>query len=165
MKTGLIVIMVFAAAWGAVALAAVGAPVWTWPAPTAISALIFAAVGPRTPSSSDRPPQERRRVGRLVALWSGIEGAGMLLAVAVLQATGRTRLVVPAATLAVALHFLPLARGLPFPRYYATGLAMTATSLGALWLPGAWPMITAAGAAALVLWATAFGFPRKPAVG
>ena len=61
--------------------------------------------------------------------------------------------------LCVALHFIGLARDLPFRAYYVTGAVMTLTSLGALLLPGDWPTIAGATAGALILWATTLSFP------
>ena len=167
MRTGLIVVCGFAAVWGAMALSGLGAPLWSWVAPVLVSGLLLWRLAPLVPTSSDRPPEERRRVGRLVMLWSGLEGLAALVAVNLLNTPPHARLIWPAVAVVVGLHFLPLARGLPFRPYYATGLAMVAAGLAACALPGTGPQAAASGAAALILWATALAFPRRgaPAAG
>jgi hypothetical protein len=63
-------------------------------------------------------------------------------------------LVFPAIVIIVGLHFLPLARGLPRPSYYATGAALIFTGLAALLLRAEQRPMTVGMSAALILWAT-----------
>ena len=165
MRTGLYVICVFAALWGALAMAGLGLPVWSRAAPALVSLLLVRVYAPRTPGTGDRPPAERRRIVRLVATWSGAEVAAMLVAVNLLARTGHADRAVPAAVLIVGLHFLPLARGLPFRAYWITGALTCAAGVLGFVVPPAQAWTASAGLAALVLWGTAPAFPRRPAPG
>ena len=160
MRIGLYVLCVFAAAWGCVALYALGAPPWSRIAPPLVSLAIAGFAAPRVLASRDRGPDEARRIRRLVMLWSALEVAAMLLAVNILPILGLERQVVPAASLCVALHFFPLGWGLPYRPYVMTGSAMTATSVAAMALPGVWPTAASAAGGAVVLWASALWMVR-----
>ena len=98
---------------------------------------------------------DRRRVNRVVGIASGAEGVGILVAVNVVANLGRPDLVMPAVAIVVGLHFLPLARWLPAPGYYLTGLLMCALGVGACWVQdlAARQVLIGTGMAAL-LWLT-----------
>ncbi len=165
MRIGLYVVCAFAALWGALAMAGLGLPVWSRVAPALVSLLLVRLLAPRTPGPRDRSPPERRRVGRLVATWSGAEVVAMLVAVNLLARTGHAAWAVSAAVFIVGLHFFPLARGLPFRAYWITGALMCAAGAAGLLVPPAQAQTLSAGLAALVLWGTAPAFPRRPAPG
>jgi hypothetical protein len=156
-----IVLNFFAAAWCIWGLQAAGRPVWSWVFP-AIASLVIGAICLRaTAGVPRRSREEGARIGRLIGIWSGIEAAGILVAVNVLAGVGRERLVVPAVAVIVGLHFFPLARGIPAPAYGVLGWALVVLGAGAMLLPGAYPAPVAAFGAAILLWVTCVALVRR----
>lgn len=153
MLVAVCVLSAFAAAWGEFAAPRLGAPLPLRLAPLLISAVLIAlafAVRGRFPNS----PERRRRAGRLVAIWSSVEGVAILVAVNLLGPKG-AELVSAAVALIVGLHFLPLARGLPQPSYYASGAALVLIGVAGFLVPALVGPVAVSLAAALTLWLTA----------
>jgi len=86
----------------------------------------------------DRPasrPEERRHIGRVVGLASGLEGLAILAAFVFLPAMQSVEFSVSVQAIIVGLHFVLLARWLPAPAYYVTaavfvGLGATGFAIG-----------------------------------
>ncbi len=145
---------IFAAAWGIGALVAAGAPSWSYAGPVLLSVLIIAAAYRWLRQSYVFTPEQQRRIGRTVILWSGLELVAILVAVNVLANTGHGQLVGGAVAAIVGLHFFPLAHGLGLRLYYLTGLVLTALGLaGMAAVTVVTPLIVFAGAAG-ALWLT-----------
>ena len=153
MRSGIIVLSVFAALWGGAAVVGAHLALWLIALPVLVSGAIvlwseraLAHVGPRPDAD---------RVGRLIGIWSAVEGVAMFAAANVLINLGMSDAVGPALAIIVGLHFLPLARGIPVPLYYATGGALVAAGAAALLLPGPHRLPATGAAAALILWISA----------
>ncbi|HEY1604138.1 MAG TPA: hypothetical protein VGF77_00900 [Allosphingosinicella sp.] len=68
------------------------------------------------------------RAGRAI-MWSSIgEGVGLLVASTIVTNIGHRDLLLPAMTLVVGLHFLPIAWAVPFRPFAVLGAALLATS-------------------------------------
>jgi len=158
---GIIVVNVFAAIWCIGGLYSAGAPVWCWPLPALVSVGIVVACLRETAGVPARSPEESARVGRLIGIWSGVEGVAILVAANGLANLGRARLVAPAIAMIVGLHFFPLAWGLPAPPYLALGCALVLLGAGSMLLPGAYPAPVAAFGAAILLWVTCIALVRR----
>jgi hypothetical protein len=93
---------------------------------------------------------------RRIMLWSTIgEGVGILAGINVVINMGHPDLVLPVISLAVALHFLPMAAAIPFPRFYALAAGLAAVAVaGAMLAAPVGPMLTGFGSA-LCLWIAA----------
>jgi len=94
-------------------------------------------------------------VGKVVAFWSAIEFAALLLTANVVQNLHRGDLMLPLGAIIVGLHFFPLARSIPVRLYYATACGLVMVGLAALLLTGVERQMVAGLGSALVLWATA----------
>jgi len=148
MRGGIWVLTIFAAIWFAVGVAGAGLP---WMALLVPSVVSGALIGWGLRTTGTEAPRNLN-VGRLVGIWSAVEGVAIFIAANVCVNIGAQDGVVPVIAIIVGLHFLPLARGIPLPLYYATGAALVALGLGALLLPGPERMgVTGFGAAA-ILW-------------
>jgi hypothetical protein len=100
-------------------------------------------------------PSRGRHVGRVIAVWSTIEGLALFVTANVLENLDRGDLMLPFGAIIVGLHFFPLARGIPVRLYHATGAGLLLTGIAGLLAPAAErPLLVGLGAA-LVLWATA----------
>ncbi|WP_052025191.1 hypothetical protein [Asticcacaulis sp. AC466] len=124
MRNGVIVLSVFAAIWAFMGLHIAGQPLWAQFAPLVASfMLILLAVtaGRNVPAPS---PEERKRVGRTVMIWSAIEGVAIFGGINVLVNMGHAEWEVAFIALIVGLHFFPLAIGLRAPLYWLTGLGL-----------------------------------------
>lgn len=153
---GPIILAVMGAIWAMVGLDYAGVPPVWWAAPVVIAGAIVALVVQRSRGLVPPPAAEGRRIGRLVGIWSGVEGVAIFVAINVCINLQRPDWVVPAICVIVGLHFLPLARGLPVRLYYATGAAMTVLGLlGLADLTLLAPAMMVAFGAALLLWGTA----------
>ena len=78
MRTATLVLTVFGALWGAMALSYAHAPAWTLAAPALLSLALAAAVFTGIPAEQ-RSAAEARRIGRVVALASAVEGLAILV--------------------------------------------------------------------------------------
>lgn len=151
MRGGIWVLTIFAAIWGAAAVLGTGLSPLLAAVPVAVSiALLFWATR-QIPAPI--PEAEQARIGRLVGIWSAVEGVTIFVGVTFCQNVGASYAVAPVIAIIVGLHFLPLARGIPVPLYYVTGLALVAVGAGALlWLPPSHQLPLTGGAAAFILW-------------
>lgn len=155
MAFGLIVLAVFAATWCAAGIVLMSAPLWLLVCPIAVSAACAIGVARFARDLPGRSPEDERRVGRLVGIWSAVEGVGMFLAGNLAINLHRPELVAAALCTVVGLHFYPLARGLPRSSYYVTATAMTMLgAVGLIAVRTVPPPLVCFGAA-LVLWVSA----------
>jgi hypothetical protein len=83
-----------------------------------------------------------------------VEIAAIALVANLLPRFGLSHAVTPAIAIVVGLHFIPLARGIPFAGYYWTAAGVTAIGIIALFLPAPFHIAVAAFGSALVLWLT-----------
>lgn len=132
-STGAIIMGLFAAIWWVVGVRASGyASPLTYLIPLIVTGLIIVI----SFRFRDRPghvsPEEEARRNKLVGIASGIEGVAMFVAANVLINVGWSEYVAPAMAIIVGLHFLPLARRLPAPLYYATSALLIALGIGGL---------------------------------
>lgn len=150
MRGGIWVLNIFAATWFVVGAVGSGLPLLVLAVPAVISGALI-GWGLRTTGTE---PTRNPNVGRLVGIWSAVEGVAIFVAANVCMNIGAQDAVAPVIAIVVGLHFLPLARGIPLPLYYATGVALVALGLAALLLPGPERVgVTGLGAAA-ILWAS-----------
>jgi hypothetical protein len=151
MRGGIWILNIFAAIWFAVGMAGAGLPWAVLIIPLCISGGLLGWGLRSSGADSPRNPD----AGRVVGIWSGIEGVAIFVAVTVCQNIGAHDAIVPVIAIIVGLHFLPLARGIPVPLYYATGSALAVLGLGDLLLPGPDRMGTTGFAAAAIMWVSA----------
>jgi hypothetical protein len=128
-------------------------PVWLLAGPILLSGALIAWAGRALRHVGPRPDADR--VGRLVGIWSAVEGVAILVAVNVLRNAGMADSVGPAIAIIVGLHFLPLARGIPVRLYYATGGAIVLAGAAALLLPTVERLPAAGLGSAIILWVSA----------
>ena len=166
--TGALNMSVFAAIWWFVGVRASGAPlaiVTIVPILVAV-ALIAAVLRRKAPRETSSDGEQQRR-DRIIGIASAVEGVAILIAVNVLANTGHRDLTAPVIAIIVGLHFVPIARGFPAPRYYLTAAFLVALGLGAMAISGVSQrlLVTSAGAAT-VLWVTAMSvLLRTPSSG
>lgn len=159
MRTGVSILCVFAMVWALLAVNALDAPLWTWIAVVVISLGVLAAsIRVKLPAADER---DNKRIGRLIGIWSAVEGVAIFIAVNVLGHFNVSHFIVPAIGVIVGLHFIPLARGMPRPLYYQTGIAMVVCSALAVFLPQPWPAAATGFACAVILWSTNFIMLRR----
>jgi hypothetical protein len=164
MRSRIIIVGCLTALWGVIGVLLAHLPVWQAWAP------VFLAYQGARLSLRDLPPDpgldpaESRRRRRLVGIWSGAEGGGILVGILVALNLGAPGAIMPVIAIAVGLHFVPLARYLPAPPYYFTGISLTAVGLFGLALPGALAGVCTAFAGFIILlftmMLTALGAPR-----
>jgi hypothetical protein len=163
---GVVILCGFAVLWSAAGLTVLHVPLWVY------GTLLFAGAamlwtclclaGGRWP---DATPEQARRTRRLVGIWSGVEFIAIAIASGVLVWRRMPGEILPAIAIVVGLHFIPLARGLPMPPYYATAAGLGAIGLMSFFLPKqlAWAVCGLGGAAifcATAVWASARS-PRR----
>lgn len=151
---GPVILSVFAAIWAIIGLDAIAAPRALWLAPAAISAGAIAAALAASRARPRPPEAESRRIGRLVGLWSAVEGVAIFAAINLCINLHRPGLVTAAISLVVGLHFFPLAHGLPVRLYYVSGAAITVLAGLGLVAGGSVGPAAVAFGTALILWAT-----------
>jgi hypothetical protein len=151
MRIGLLVLVMFAAAWASLGLRLSGAATGLIFLPIAISAALLAWGWRDVGMVGSRGPH----VGRVVGRWSAVEVIAILVATSVVQYLHRDDLIFPAVVIIVGLHFFPLARGIPARLYYATGAGLVLAGIVALLLPAGERANMVCLSAALILWATA----------
>ena len=153
MKIGVVILCVMAAVWALWGLGAANVTAWAdiFAELIALSPLVLAN-NRRFPEAS---PEKARRVTRLVGLATLFEGVVIAAGAQGLARVGRPDLIVCLVALAVGLHFFPLARWLPMPKYYLTGVALIVAAGLGLILPTVDRIVVVAGSAAAILWLTA----------
>ena len=123
--------------------------------PPAISGLLVLA-GWKTIGPSALPAQDVGRIGRAVRIWFLIEAAAIVGAIVVLNRLHAPGLIPGTILILVGLHFVPLARQIPQPFYYATGAVMVAAGLlSVMVLPASLQMLAPLAAGTMILWGTA----------
>ena len=150
MRGGIWVLTIFAAIWGVVGVLGTGMPPVLAALPVAISAVLLFWATRQTPAPI--PEAAQARIGRLVGIWSAVEGVAIFVGVTVCQNIGAPHAVAPVIAIIVGLHFLPLARGIPVPLYYASGAALVATGGCALLLAEPARMAVTGFGSAMILW-------------
>ena len=153
MKTGMAILSLMAGIWAAWALHAARSAQWAYIG-GAIVALVPLLLMMRR-RFDPRSAAEARRIGRLVGLASFAEVVAIVGGVQILAREHRTDLIVCLIAAVVGLHFLPLARWMPMPRYYLSGLALLAIGCVGLAIPTDERTLIVAGAASAILWLTA----------
>ena len=152
----------FAALWWVLGIWASGqTSVYLYLLPLFISAAVI-LLAMRVRDKVDVSPQEVARRKRLIILASAAEGFLLFVAVNALVNTGLGNLVPPAGAIIVGLHFVPLARWLPAPIYYGTGISLVVLGVVGCAIPGAGPcaLFVCLGSAC-VLWLTSAVVLRK----
>jgi len=131
-STGAIVLSFFGALWAFLALHATNQALWIQLMPCALSFALGLAARNNDRNGPQPTAQERKRRGRVVMLWSLVEGAAIFAGVNVLQMTGHADWTVALVAVVVGLHFFPLALGLRVPLYWATGVGMVGVAAAAM---------------------------------
>lgn len=152
-KIGAVVLGVFAAVWGISAAISAQAPAWAMLVPILVTAALLIPVW-RDSRAQARSAAEQRRITRLVSWASAAEGFGILVAVNVATWAGRTDLMAACVAAIVGLHMLPLARGMPAPRYYVTATALLLVAAAGIAFPRSATIPIICGSCAVILWAT-----------
>ncbi|WP_447764700.1 hypothetical protein [Sphingopyxis panaciterrae] len=152
MRIAIWVLSGFAALWG---LAGILSLQWS-PAlvaiPFALSAL-FVIAARRLPATAGGGPSSSR-LWRLILTWDLVELAAIILVVHLLVRFGVGWATTPAIAIIVGLHFIPLARAIPFSGYYWTAAGVTAAGVIALFLPPPLHIAVATFGSAVALWLT-----------
>ena len=158
MRSGIVILNIFAFVWLAGAIGALDLPLWLTVLPIALSIGIGWWCLARVGDVPQLPPGVARDIGRIVGLWSTIEGVLIAIAVIVLVRLGQPELIPPVIAVIVGLHFIPLAHALGVPLYYWTAAGLIVVGLGALVVPGSTLAIAGIGAA-VVLYVTSLVLP------
>ena len=112
-----------------------------------------------------RTSEEARRVGRLVGWATSFEAVAIIGGIQILGHVGRLDLIACLIAAAVGLHFVPLAKWMPAPKYYVCAMALLATACAGVVVPAEYRTLFVAGAASAILWLTAlsqvFRIPRS----
>ena len=155
MRTGVVILCIFAAVWAGAGILVQPLPTGWIALPLAIStAVLIYASRQRT----EPPPPH---VGRLVGIWSAVEGIAMFVAADMLINAHRSDALMPVFAIIVGLHFLPLARGIPVRLYYGTGAALITLGVAGLMVPQALRALIVGGTAPVILWASAVAMVRR----
>jgi len=148
-NTGSLIGNTMAVVWAAVALNAAQAPALSLLGPFLCSALLFTLT--RNIDVQPPDPVGRRRRSRVVMLSTLAETVGILVGMAVLGWIGHSDLWACLLAAAVGLHFIPMAKWMPAPRFYfaAAGLLLAASIGAALPNPTRNVVVGSLGAASL----------------
>ncbi|MEO5866700.1 MAG: hypothetical protein ABIS14_00780 [Sphingomonas sp.] len=142
----------FAAGWSYLGIIKNGWPLWLVALPMAASALLIAIAQRRR--FIMHSTSGRRRIGRLLLIWTVAEFAAIAVMTTLLIRWHFDEAIAAAAVIIVGAHFLPLARGIPVPLYYATGAGMIAFGVIAMLLAPSFSFNVAVFGAAATLWAS-----------
>lgn len=153
MKIGIAILSFMAALWAVGALYMGHAASWAYPGAVVVAFIPLLLITGR--GAPKRTREEARRIGRVVGFATIFEAMAIVGGAEGAAAAGRPDLLVSVVAGAVALHFFPLARWMPQPRYYLTGSALLAAACAGVVLPVGYRDVLVAGAAVLSLWATA----------
>jgi hypothetical protein len=158
------ILCAFAALWCYYAILVAGLPQGIIIVALAISIALTMLVRDNTSQS----PTERKRRNRIVGLASGAEALAIVLALAFLPHTMQRDWAGSIVVAIVGLHLLPMARYLPYPRYYPVGAALICLGVAGLFVypPVTRAVVTGFGAAA-ILWlcaGTMLGRTGRPLV-
>jgi len=157
----LVVLNTMAIAWAGIAFYALHAPTWSPLLALLVSLTILTLTRHATPPT--RTPQQALRARRVIVLSSLAEGLAICIGVAGISAFGRNDLWPCILAASVGAHFLPLARLLPAPRYYATAAILLFAAAIGLVLPYPTRTFVIGTLGAASLWATALLLlPARP---
>ena len=120
--------------------------------------IMFVAIGLaaclalRLPGDGIAPSKQAEKVIR----WSSIaEGVGLFVAAQTTISLGHREMLLPAMALVVGLHFLPMARAIPFRPFYMLGVALLAASAAGFAIGGTTGAEVAGFSGAIALWLAA----------
>jgi hypothetical protein len=153
MKIGISILSFWAAVWAVWALNTGRAALWAYPGALIVALAPLFLMAPRL--SPEGTKEQAKRIGRVVGLATLFETVAIVAGIQWAVSAGRLDLLVCVVAAAVGIHFLPLARWMPVPRYYLTGLALLAAACAGLVLPSGLRDVFVASAASAILWATA----------
>ncbi|MBU6265922.1 MAG: hypothetical protein KGN34_00185 [Sphingomonadales bacterium] len=155
---------VFAAVWWIAGVRLAGLSWLMAIGPALGSVVLYIVARQKAATLPPRGKAEGDRIGRLIMIWSAVEGVAIFIGINIAVNMGHRELMPVAGGIAVALHFFPLARGIPAPTYYGTGAAMLAAGIAAIAAPAIVTPALFCLAAAVILWVTlALGIARaKP---
>ncbi|MDQ2878876.1 MAG: hypothetical protein M3R41_07355 [Pseudomonadota bacterium] len=159
MRSGIWVLNIFAALWGAAAVLAGHLPMGLVVVPVALSVALL-LWGRNQPLGTGNPVRGNR-VGRVVGIATTFEIVAIVVAEVILLHLHLPTAIMPVAVVIVGLHFLPLAHWIPVRLFYRTGGALIAVGLIALVLPPPDRAVASGVAAALVLWASGVMLVRR----
>ncbi len=153
---GVTVICVFAAVWWGVGLASAGFGTWPGLAMGAAISLGFVAAAIRADRLAPRRHHaDAHRGWGMVAIASSAEGVAILVSVNVLNWLGLPGYFLCSVAVIVGLHFVPLARALPYGGVYNyTAAALVAVGVAGCFLPEPVRNLLVGIGAACVIWAT-----------
>src|SRR5690242_10910502 len=112
MRSGIWILNVFAALWCVAGVIGGGLPLAVLIGPIAISAALIAWGYRATAALSE---VSNPKIGRIVGIWSAVEGVAIFLAINVCLNIGAPDAALPIVAIIVGLHFLPMAHGFPRP--------------------------------------------------
>lgn len=153
MDVAIFVLSGFAAAWSYLGILNNGWSEWFTGLPLALSALLIAIAQRR--SFPTRSESARRYIRRLLLIWTIAEFVALGIVTNLLLLSHFEHAIAPAGVIIVGAHFVPLARGIPAPLYYATGACLISVGAVALFLAPPLALNVAAFGAAIILWASA----------
>jgi hypothetical protein len=137
MLFGVIIVNIFAAVWCELGMSHLPMANAARALPPMISLWLVVAGARALRRLPARDRAEAKRIGRLIGIWAGAEGAAMLVTAPILGMLGLQADILPALAIIVGLHFVPLAHGIPCKPYYAVAAAMILAAAVALALPAA----------------------------
>lgn len=153
MKTGIAILSVMSALWGVGYVYAAGASPWVYAIPVLISlSPIYLATKRRSPTPTK---DEARQIGRAVGGAMIVEAVAIVGGIAGVESLGRNDLLLCAVAGGVGVHFIPLARWMPLPTYYLTGIALLIAAAVGVTEPETLRNAAVASSVAVILWVTA----------
>jgi hypothetical protein len=151
MRSSITVVGCLATLWGEIGSLLAHLPLWGLWMPAYLCLQVARASLRYLPPDPVPDPAESRRRRRLVGIWTAAEGVGIIIGLIIAFNLGDDHAVMPVIAIAVGLHFIPLARYLPKPSYYFTGIFITAAGLIGLALPAPLAGICTAFAGCIIL--------------
>lgn len=121
MRAAVATLCVFATLWFAFALHATGSHLWL---PYAVAVLISIALFLGVPKYDASSTVGRRHRARVIGIASGVEALAIIVAVFLIPPSQQMHWAAPVVAAIVGLHFLPIARYLPYKPYYFAGIAL-----------------------------------------
>jgi hypothetical protein len=155
-STGVTIICVFAAIWWSLGLASAGYGSLPWLAVGAAISLGLVAAAVRSDRLAPRPQHAGGRRGwSTVGIASFAEGVAILVTVNALNWLGLPGYAACGIAIIVGLHFVPLARALPYAAVYNyTAAALVSLGLAGCFVPQTTRDLFVGVGAACILWAT-----------
>jgi hypothetical protein len=117
-----------------------------------VAIALAATLALRMPGEGIVPSKQAEKV----IMWSSMaEGVGLFVAAQTTISLRHREMLLPAMALVVGLHFLPMARAIPFRPFYVLGIALLAASAAGFALGGTGGAKLAGFAGTIALWAAA----------